>query len=96
MKETIFQILNTNIWTRNKALRPSNQDLHWAPACLRCNMPESVGHFLYACDHYSARIWALLGRTLTLSLSRHMGKYSQRQNLVLFPEKKVNLKMGNT
>jgi hypothetical protein len=85
MKETTSQILNTIIWTRNKAFKSR---LALDLACLRCNMPETVEHFLYAFDHHSARILALLGRTLTLSLSRHVGKYSQRQNLVPFPDKK--------
>jgi hypothetical protein len=91
MKETTSQILNTTIRTRNKAFKSR---LALDPACVSCNMPETVEHFLYSFDHYSARILALLGRTLTLSLSRHVGKYSQRQNLVPFPDK-VNLKIRN-
>jgi hypothetical protein len=38
-------------------------------------MPETMEHLLYACDHYSAKIWTLLVRALMLSLSRHTGEY---------------------
>jgi hypothetical protein len=31
-------------------------------------------HHLYICDNYSAKIWALAGRVLTLALSRHTGE----------------------
>jgi hypothetical protein len=31
-------------------------------------------HLIYACDHYSAKIWALLSRALMLSLSMHTGE----------------------
>jgi hypothetical protein len=36
---------------------------------------EIMEHLLYACDHCSAKIWALLGRALMISLSRHSGEY---------------------
>jgi hypothetical protein len=38
-------------------------------------MPETMEHLLYACDHYSGKIWTLLGRALMLTLSRHTGEY---------------------
>ncbi len=38
---------------------------------------ETMEHllYMYICDHYSAKNWALLGQVLTLSLSRHTGEY---------------------
>jgi hypothetical protein len=38
-------------------------------------MPDTMEHLLYACDHYSAKIWTLLGRAPMLSHSRHTGEY---------------------
>jgi hypothetical protein len=32
-------------------------------------------HLLYCCEHYSAKVWELLGRSLTLALSHHSGEY---------------------
>ncbi len=72
MKEIIFQVLNRTIWTRNKAFK---SELTPDPTCLRCEAPETMEHLLYICDYYSAKIWVLLGRALTLSLSRNMGEY---------------------
>jgi hypothetical protein len=34
-------------------------------------------HLLYICENYAAKIWALLGRGLTLALSHHSGDYIQ-------------------
>jgi hypothetical protein len=31
-------------------------------------------HLLYICNNYSAKIWVLAGRVLTLALSRHTGE----------------------
>ncbi len=36
---------------------------------------------LYVCEHYSAKIWALLGQSMTLAISQHTGDYIP--NLVL-------------
>jgi hypothetical protein len=33
------------------------------PRCLRCDVGETMEHLLYGCEHYSANIWALLGRS---------------------------------
>ncbi len=71
-KETTFQILNRTIWTQNKAFKSG---LTPDPTCMRCNAPETMEHLLYICKHYSAKIWALLGRAIMLSLSWHTGKY---------------------
>jgi hypothetical protein len=38
-------------------------------------------HILYGCDHYSAKVWALLGCSMTLAISQHTGDYIP--NLVL-------------
>ncbi len=32
-------------------------------------------HLLYCCEHYSAKIWDLAGKLLTLALSHHSGEY---------------------
>jgi hypothetical protein len=40
-------------------------------------------HLLYGCENYSAKIWALAGQVLTLSLSRHSGDFIPR--IVLTP-----------
>jgi hypothetical protein len=42
--------------------------------------------FLYLCtnpDHYSAKVWALLGRSMTLAISQHTGVYTP--SLVIMP-----------
>jgi hypothetical protein len=66
---TFHQILNRIIWTQNKAFKSG------LIACLRWDAPETMEHLLYICEHNSAKIWALLDRALTLSLSRHTGEY---------------------
>jgi hypothetical protein len=38
-------------------------------------------HLLYGCENYSTKIWALAGRVLTLSLSRHSGDFIPRIKL---------------
>jgi hypothetical protein len=73
MKETIFQICNRTIWTRNQAFKSG---LTPDPTCLRCDAPETMEYLLYIWEHYSAKIWAQLGRALTLLLSQHMGEYT--------------------
>ncbi len=40
-------------------------------------------HLLYGCDHYLAKVWALLGRSMILAISQHTGDYIP--NLVLTP-----------
>jgi hypothetical protein len=30
---------------------------------------------IYCCEHYSAKIWDLAGKSLTLALSHHSGEY---------------------
>jgi hypothetical protein len=73
MKETTFQILNRTIWTRNKAFKSG---LAHDPTCLRCKAPETtLDHLLYNCEHHSAKIWTLLGRALTFSLSWETSEY---------------------
>jgi hypothetical protein len=32
-------------------------------------------HLLYSCEHYSAKIWDLAGKSLTLAISHHTGEY---------------------
>jgi hypothetical protein len=32
-------------------------------------------HLLYCCEHYSAKVWDLTGKSLTLALSHHSGEY---------------------
>ena len=44
-------------------------------SCLQCEDVETKEHLLYACKNYSAKIWDLAGRTLTLAISRHTGDY---------------------
>ncbi len=71
-KETVFQILNRTIWTQNKAFKSGR-----APdaRCYRCEEIETMEHLLYCCEHYSAKIWDLAGKSLTLALSHHSGEY---------------------
>jgi hypothetical protein len=71
-KETVFQILNRTIWTQNKAFKSGR-----APdaICYRCDEIETMEHLLYCCEHYSAKIWDLAGKSLTLALSHHSGEY---------------------
>jgi hypothetical protein len=71
-KETVFQILNRTIWTQNKAFKSGQ-----APdaLCYRCDEIETMEHLLYCCEHYSAKIWDLAGKSLTLALSHHSGEY---------------------
>jgi hypothetical protein len=71
-KETVFQILNRTIWTQNKAFKSGQ-----APdaLCYRCEETETMEHLLYCCEHYSAKIWDLAGKLLTLALSHHSGEY---------------------
>jgi hypothetical protein len=71
-KESIFQILNRTIWTHNKAFKSGR-----APdaLCYRCEEVETMEHLLYNCEHYSAKIWDLVGKSLTLAISHHSGDY---------------------
>jgi hypothetical protein len=71
-KETTFQIFNRTIWTQNKAFKSGR-----APnaRCYRCEEIETMEHLLYCCEHYSAKIWDLTGKSLTLALSHHSGEY---------------------
>jgi hypothetical protein len=71
-KETVFQILNRTIWTQNKASKSGR-----APdaSCYCCEEIETMEHLLYCCEHYSAKIWDLAGKSLTLALSHHSGEY---------------------
>jgi hypothetical protein len=70
--ETVFQILNRTIWTQNKAFKSGRA----ADArCLRCEEIETMEHLLYCCEHYSAKIRDLAGKSLTLALSHHSGEY---------------------
>ncbi len=32
-------------------------------------------NLLYCCEHYTAKIWDLAGKALTLALSQHSGEY---------------------
>jgi hypothetical protein len=38
-------------------------------------MLETMEHLLYCCEHYSAKVWDLTGKSLTLALSHHSGEY---------------------
>jgi hypothetical protein len=49
------------------------------PTCLRCNMLETMEHLLYACDHYSAKIWALFSRAHSFPLQAHWGIHSSHR-----------------
>jgi hypothetical protein len=71
-KETVFQILNRTIWIQNKAFKSGR-----APdtLCYRCEEVETMEHLLYSCEHYSAKIWDLAGKSLTLAISHHSGEY---------------------
>jgi hypothetical protein len=40
-------------------------------------------HLLYSCKHYSAKIWDLAGKSMTLAISHHSGDYVP--NMVLTP-----------
>ncbi len=40
-------------------------------------------HLLYSCKHYSAKIWELAGKSMTLAISQHSGDYIP--NMVLTP-----------
>jgi hypothetical protein len=71
-KETVFQVLNRTIWTQNKAFK-SRRALD--ALCYRCEEIETMEHLLYCCEHYSAKIWDLAGKSLTLALSHHSGEY---------------------
>jgi hypothetical protein len=77
-KETTFQILNRTIWTQNKAFKSG---MAAEPTCFRCEEVETMEHLLYGCENYSAKIWAMAGKVLTLSLSRHSGDYIPRIDL---------------
>ncbi len=71
-KETVFQVLNRTIWTQNKACK-----LGRAPdaLCFRCEEIETMEHLLYGCGHYPAKIWELVGKSMTLAISQHFGDY---------------------
>jgi hypothetical protein len=71
-KETVFQILNRTIWTQNTAFKSGRAT---DPLCYRCAETETMEHLLYCCEHYSAKIWDLARKALTLSLSQHSGEY---------------------
>jgi hypothetical protein len=71
-KETVFQILNRTIWTQNKAFKSGRAT---DAKCYRCEEIETMEHLLYCCEHYSAKIWDLTGKSLTLALSHHSGEY---------------------
>jgi hypothetical protein len=66
-KETTFQILNLTIWTQNKAFKSG---MAAEPTCFRCEEVETMEHLLYGCENYSAKVWAMAGKVLTLSLSQ--------------------------
>ncbi len=70
-KETVFQILNKTIWTQNKAFKSGRAT---DAKCFRCEEIETMEH-LYCCEHYSAKVWDLTGKSLTLALSHHSGEY---------------------
>jgi hypothetical protein len=71
-KETVFQIPNRTIWTQNKAYKSG---LAPDARCLRCEETETMEHLLYSCENYSAKIWELAGRSMTLAILRHTGDY---------------------
>jgi hypothetical protein len=77
-KETTFQVLNRTVWTQNKAFKSG---MAAEGTCFRCDETETMEHLLYGCENYSAKIWALAGRVLTLSLSRHSGDFIPRIEL---------------
>jgi hypothetical protein len=51
------------------------------PTCFRCEEVETMEHLLYGCENYSAKVWAMAGKVLTLSLSRHSGDFIPRIDL---------------
>jgi hypothetical protein len=71
-KETVFKILNRTIWTQNKAFKSGRAT---DAKCFRCDNIETMEHLLYGCKHYSAKVWDLTGKSLTLALSHHSGEY---------------------
>jgi hypothetical protein len=71
-KETVFQILNRTIWTQNKAFKSGRAT---DAKCFRCEEVETMEHLLYCCENYSAKIWDLTGKSLTLALSHYSGEY---------------------
>jgi hypothetical protein len=42
-------------------------------------------HLLYCCEHYSAKVWDLTGKSLTLALSHHSGEYIPAVVLTSYP-----------
>ncbi len=64
--------MNRTIWTQNKAFK-SGRALD--ALCYRCEEIETIDHLLYCCEHYSAKIWDLAGKLLTLALSHYSGEY---------------------
>jgi hypothetical protein len=79
-KETVFQILSRTIWTQNKACKSG---LALDACCLRCEETGTMEHLLNGCENYSAKIWELAGKSMTLAISRHTGDYIL--NMVLTP-----------
>ncbi len=77
-KETTFQILNRTIWTQNKAFKSG---MAREATCFRCEDVETMEHLLYGCENYSAKVWTMAGKVLTLSLSRHSGDFIPRIDL---------------
>ncbi len=51
--------------------------------CYRCEEVETIEHLHYSCEHYSAKIWELAGKSMTLAISQHSGDYVL--NMVLTP-----------
>ncbi len=45
------------------------------PRCLWCEEVETMEHPLYGCENYSAKSWYLLGRSMTLVISRRTEEY---------------------
>jgi hypothetical protein len=70
-KETSFQIINTTIWTNNKAFisRPREN-----PDCEYCRQIETMEHLTHDCENYSTPPWLELGESLTQTLRATIGR----------------------
>ncbi len=64
--------MNRTIWTQNKAYKSGH-----GPDALyyRYEEVETMEHLLHSCEHYSAKIWDLAGKSMTLVISHHSGDY---------------------
>ncbi len=77
----VFQVINRTIWARNKAHKSG---ISLDARCLRCEDEGTMEHLLYSCENFSAKIWKLVVRSMTLAISRHNGDYIPNIVLTLY------------